>query len=594
MKKPAFFLVFMLLMPAACAGNPALPPEQEQPPFREMPERVPIVYTHEEPITPSPLPVLDGGAAEERVVQSFAVWVQDADGNSLNAWQTLYYGDASSDELRGFLEIGGIRYDMGQIGERPDAGYEEEGISTLEPVFPDGAGGTVYAQYKKAGGNGAEAGFTDYYAFRDGAPCALFRVDGRTAHLGVFTDEYVKIWTDQTGWIYKYDGAESRLYGADVAKLIGCERVERDGGLYAAMEGDAILARYALVDSEFQRVSPGEPDRLGSWGSIGAALDRPADWERIVSDSPFKLGEVYIKGYWGPEVDQTPYYGFRYGTYPAMDGSTVAVPMALEFARQHLGLGDEDAREFVTFYTTHEAYVELFTKNKSPSSILREFYDVTALSDDTHPVDLVIATYPSGEELALAEQYGVKLRIEPVCRDAFVFITHKDNPADSLTLEEVRGIYSGGITNWKEVGGADLPIIAYQRDPNSGSQTGMEQLVMGGVPMRAAQMTQTFGDMMLLIAAVAEYENGPAAIGYTYKYYADRLYHDENIKILRIDGVAPDPANLASEEYPLTVNYYGAVREGDGAGSVGHRFLDWMRSDEGQRCIAQAGYAPLK
>jgi phosphate transport system substrate-binding protein len=553
-----------------------------------MPEVVPIVYTYEEPVTPSPLPALDDGAAE-RAAQSFAIQqIWNEDGEPVYALETLYYGKESSDELSAFLEIGGIRYDMGEIGvygiyERP----------SLEAVFPDSAGGMVYAQYKKMEVHGSETDFTDYYAIIDGVPYALFRIDGRVGYVDYFTDVYCKIWSDRTGWIYKYDSGASKLYGADVANLFGCERIDAEGNMYAAMDGETVLARYALVGPEFQRVSPGEPDRLGSWGSISASPERPENWKQIVTDSPFKLGETYIKGYWGPKGEQTPYYGFRFGTYPLIDGSTVAVPMALEFARQHLGLSDADATEFVNFYTTHEAYGRLIAKSGNATSVLREFYGETVLGDDTRPVDLVVATYPSDEELALAEQHGVKLRIEPVCYDGFVFIVHRDNPVDSLTLDEVRGIYSGDITNWKEAGGEDMPITAYQREPNSGSQTGMEQFVMQGMPMMPPQMTQTVVEMSGLIAAVAEYENGPAGIGYTYKYYVDRLYRDENIKILRINGIAPETANLASGEYPLTVGYYGVVREDDGAGSVGHRFLDWMLTGEGQSCIEQAGYVPL-
>ena len=56
-----------------------------------------------------------------------------------------------------------------------------------------------------------------------------------------------------------------------------------------------------------------------------------------------------------------------------------------------------------------------------------------------------------------------------------MFITHKDNPIDSLTIEQIQSIYSGKITNWNQVGGEDLEIKAYQREGNSGSQTAMEQ-----------------------------------------------------------------------------------------------------------------------
>jgi phosphate transport system substrate-binding protein len=146
--------------------------------------------------------------------------------------------------------------------------------------------------------------------------------------------------------------------------------------------------------------------------------------------------------------------------------------------------------------------------------------------------------------------------------------------------------------NWKEIGGLDEPITAFQREKDSGSQTGMEQMVMQGVPMLDAPTLQIYS-MGALIDAVGEFSNKPTSIGYTYKFYVDNLYQDDNIKILKINSVTPSQANIISKSYPLTVSYYGAVRAGDGKNSAGRKFLDWLLSGQGQASIAQAGYVPL-
>lgn len=91
----------------------------------------------------------------------------------------------------------------------------------------------------------------------------------------------------------------------------------------------------------------GEADRTGSWGQINQVIERDKTWKQIVSNSKFQLGERYVKGSWNVPSGKQDYYEVKYGTYPSMDGSTVAVPMAVEFARQHLRLSDEDAKEFV-------------------------------------------------------------------------------------------------------------------------------------------------------------------------------------------------------------------------------------------------------
>lgn len=340
---------------------------------------------------------------------------------------------------------------------------------------------------------------------------------------------------------------------------------------------------------DIEEEEPG-PDKLGSWAYIQGAAERPDNWEQIVYNSPFQLGEKVFAGTWfeGSE-DEKDYYYINYGTFPCIDGSTVAVPMAVEFAWQHLGMDDSEGNIFTWFSTTDQAYTNLITKSPYSGGMI---VDENALTSPDQQVDILIATEPSADELALAKKYKVKLIQKPVCWDAFVFIVNKDNPVDSLTLDQVRGIYSGKITNWKELGGQDLPIVPYQREENSGSQTGMINLVMGDTPMLPPERVDVVFGMGALIDAVAEYQNSPASIGYTYKYYIDTLYKNDKIKILKINGVSPNPTDIRSGAYPLSVNYYGIIRAED-AKATGGLFLDWMLTPQGQECIAQAGYIPL-
>ena len=337
--------------------------------------------------------------------------------------------------------------------------------------------------------------------------------------------------------------------------------------------------------------TPDKPDLLGSFGSweqINQIITRAADWQQIVINSPFQLGERSVKGSWYVPEGMQDYYEIKFGSYPSIDGSTVAVPMAVEFARQHLFFSDEDANDFAAFSTTHAAYVNLITKNANSLGIIRS---ENTFLDENHPVDLVIATEPSADELNLARQHNVTLIQKPVCYDAFVFITHKDNPVDSLTLEQIRDIYSGKITNWQEVGGKNVPITAYQREENSGSQTAMINLVMEDTPMLAPEQVKVLMGMGMLVDTVAEYQNNRASIGYTYKYYLDTLYKNEKIKTLKIDNISPTEENLRAGLYPLVTCYYGVIRSSD-ENSCGGIFLDWILSEEGQQCIKQAGYIP--
>jgi phosphate transport system substrate-binding protein len=331
-------------------------------------------------------------------------------------------------------------------------------------------------------------------------------------------------------------------------------------------------------------------DRTGSWNQINQNIRRPENWVQISTTDAFKLGEERLAGTWLTTEGKQDYYERDFGTYPSLDGSTVSVPMAMEFARQLLGLSDENAAGFVKFSTTHKAYLHLIHSEPNPGSLIRS--DLSFLNEN-QPVDLVIATEPSAEELALAESEGVALIKKPVCFDAFVFITGDENPVNSLTADQIRGIYSGEIVNWKQVGGDDLAIKAFQREANSGSQTAMENLVMKGIPMLPAQQIKMVGSMGELIEVVQEFQNNSASIGYTYKYYLDMLYAHDRIKVLKVDGISPEPENLRNQSYPFTVNYFGVIRAVDSE-KTGGKFLDWMLSDEGQRSIEQAGYIPMR
>jgi len=313
------------------------------------------------------------------------------------------------------------------------------------------------------------------------------------------------------------------------------------------------------------------------------------EWRRIVQDSGFTLGEPRLEqrntGVWKA--------AFPDAKYPNIDGGTALLPMAVEFARQHLGMDAGQAGRFHDFSTTYNAYYR-FCERTEHEYWFRDYFEGvdSAYWETGRPIDLLLGAPPGKEALELGEKTGVAFVHQPVCRDAFVFITGKDNPVDNLTLEQVRGVFSGEITNWREVGGAGEKIQAFQREAGSGSQQGMEELVMQGIPMADPITVKAVGGMGGLIDAVAEYRNSARSIGYSYRYYIDNQYSNENIKQLKIEGVAPTDENIISGAYPLGVEYAGVIRAGeeDGPGGL---FLDWILSEEGQECVRQAGYITI-
>lgn len=333
----------------------------------------------------------------------------------------------------------------------------------------------------------------------------------------------------------------------------------------------------------------GESDRTSSYNSINQLIIDEKDWEKFVAETPFNIqqtGGIIADYTW---LENPLAYGK--GTYPHIDGSTVCVPLAIEFARQHLGFNGEQAKSFVDFSTTHHAYEQLISGESDNFREIVEFEDV-AYCVDMGKTDLFLGTEPSDAELSMANENGAELSKEPICYDAFVFITHKDNPVESLTVQQIKDIYSGKITNWKDVGGKDEKIRAFQREANSGSQTAMENLVMGGADLIDPIEVKVVEGMGMLVDAVAEYKNETASIGYTYRYYIDNLYKNDKIKTISVEGIEPTDDNIRNGEYPFTTNYYAVVNKNSDS-AIAEQFREWILSEEGQKCVKQAGYITM-
>jgi len=263
---------------------------------------------------------------------------------------------------------------------------------------------------------------------------------------------------------------------------------------------------------------------------------------------------------------------FTLDNYPKVDGSTVTIPLSEAVASELTGLSIEEVRPYILHNKTHQAYVNLIDKK----------------------ADIIFVTSPSEEELALAREKGVTLEIVPIVSEAFVFLTSTDNSIKGLTLEQIRQIYAGNITNWSEVGGANAPIVAYQRPVNSGSQTGFLDLVMKDLTPMSPPTEKVIAEMGALIDAVATYDNVPDALGYSYYYFVTDMWGNEDVKLLEVNGVYPNKDTIRTGEYPVTTAYYAVIRADEPEGSSVRQMIDWILSEEGQSLVEEAGYVKIK
>ena len=206
--------------------------------------------------------------------------------------------------------------------------------------------------------------------------------------------------------------------------------------------------------------------------------------------------------------------------------------------------------------------------------------------------DILLAASPADSVKSEYREQGFQYESARIASDALVFVVNADNPLDSLTVEQIQRIYTGEITNWKELGGDDVEIIPFQRNAEAGSQTGMKNLVMKDLPLMEPPKDYVIESMVGLMEAVRSFDGSAGAIGYSVYYYANDMRMAEGLKILSVNGVAPEPESIASEEYPFIASYYTTIRADEAEDSPARIRYNWLQSEEGHALIETMGYVP--
>lgn len=256
--------------------------------------------------------------------------------------------------------------------------------------------------------------------------------------------------------------------------------------------------------------------------------------------------------------------------YPRVDGSTATLPLSYALYQAAVGVDEEAAMEAVSH-------------NKTDRS-----YRLLANGD----CDLVLAYEPSEETREYVEE-NADVEMKPIGRDALIFMINSSNPVKSLTEAQLQSVYSGETTNWKELGGKDEEIVAFQRKQNSGSQTMMEKLVMGDIPMAEAPSHYIIDTMGGLLDQVSSYNNQGNAIGYSVYFYARNMYSVPGLEFLSVDSVAPSNETIQDGSYPYVNEFYAVIRGDEPNDSSARLLFDWLTDEGGQELIADTGYVPV-
>lgn len=212
---------------------------------------------------------------------------------------------------------------------------------------------------------------------------------------------------------------------------------------------------------------------------------------------------------------------------------------------------------------------------------------ISALINGTTDVCQASRSMKDDEKSKLRDRYNTTGTEIPVARDGLSVYVNASNPVKELTLDQLRLIFTGKVTNWKELGGNDAKIIVYSRENSSGTYVFFKEHVLKNADYTAR--AQSMPGTAAVVNAVAKEKN---SIGYGGAAYAKGIH----VLLIKKDagspGVTPDLAHVQDGTYPLSRPLFFYLRNKP-TGEI-KTFVDWVLSPEGQSIVGKVGYFPIK
>ena len=176
------------------------------------------------------------------------------------------------------------------------------------------------------------------------------------------------------------------------------------------------------------------------------------------------------------------------------------------------------------------------------------------------------------------EEKSAGLKETVLAYDGIAIIVHPDNPVSDLSVEQLAKLYTGEITNWKDVGGNDAEVVLIGREAASGTRDGFESITGTKDKCQYRQELTSTGDV---ITAVSQ---NPDAIG-----YASLASIKDSVKALNVDGVTPSEATVKDGSYKVQRPFVLVTVEGKELTPVAQKFFDYITSPDAAAIIAKAG-----
>ncbi len=167
--------------------------------------------------------------------------------------------------------------------------------------------------------------------------------------------------------------------------------------------------------------------------------------------------------------------------------------------------------------------------------------------------------------------------------DGIAVIINPNNPVTDLTVEQIAKIYTGEITNWKDVGGSDTEIVLIGREAGSGTRDGFEAITDTEDICKYRQELTSTGDVITTVSQNA------AAIG-----YASLASVKDTVKALTVGGIAPSEATVKDGSYVIARPFILVTRTGEALTDSAQAFYDYVTSADASSIISEAGAVPVK
>jgi phosphate transport system substrate-binding protein len=205
---------------------------------------------------------------------------------------------------------------------------------------------------------------------------------------------------------------------------------------------------------------------------------------------------------------------------------------------------------------------------------------VAALQNKT--ADIANSSRPmKAKEIAASKSKGINPTAYAVANDGISIVVHKNNPLKNLTIAQIKGIYTGKIKNWKELGGTSMPIVVISRDVASGTFEVFNEKALAGAKVDGT--AQLLASNNSVVSAVA---STPGGIG-----YAGLGYLNESVRVVTVNNVMPSESTVKNGSYPLSRKLY-MYTNGKASGDVA-RYISFIQSPAGQEIVKEQGFITL-